>query len=66
MERNPFAINFGMVPKQYISRDILIDEITDELKSEFVQNPCFMLTGTRGSGRNDCLSQWMKCQIPPT
>lgn len=51
MERNPFAINFGMVPKQYISRDILIDEITDELKSEFVQNPCFMLTGTRGSGK---------------
>ncbi|WP_031550158.1 hypothetical protein [Oribacterium sp. FC2011] len=37
MERNPFAINFGMVPKQYISRDILIDEITEELMSFIIQ-----------------------------
>jgi len=51
MERNPFAINFGKVPSQYISRDILIDEIIEELLSDEVQNQCFMLTGTRGSGK---------------
>ena len=26
MDKNPFAINFGKVPLQYISRDIVIDE----------------------------------------
>ncbi len=51
MERNPFAINFGKLPLQYISRDTLIDDITSELCSDYVQNPCFMLTGTRGSGK---------------
>lgn len=51
MKKNPFAINFGRVPLQYISRDILIDEIIDELSGEYVQNPCFMLSGTRGSGK---------------
>ncbi|WP_026504394.1 ATP-binding protein [Butyrivibrio sp. NC3005] len=51
MEKNPFAINFGKVPKLYINRDILIEEITDELLSEDAQNQCFMLTGTRGSGK---------------
>ena len=50
-DRNPFAINFGKVPVQYISRDIIIDEILQELLSEDAQNPCFMLTGTRGSGK---------------
>ena len=51
MKKNPFAINFGRVPLQYIRRDILIDEIIDELSGEYVQNPCFMLSGTRGSGK---------------
>lgn len=49
--QNPFAINFGKVPVQYISRDIIIDEILQELLSEDAQNQCFMLTGTRGSGK---------------
>ena len=35
MEKNPFAINFGMVPLQYISRDIVIDEIVDELTRDY-------------------------------
>jgi len=56
MDKNPFAINFGKVPLQYISRDIVIDEIVDELSSEYVQNPCFMLTGARGSGKTVTLT----------
>ena len=49
--QNPFAINFGKIPVQYISRDIIIDEILQELLSEDAQKQCFMLTGTRGSGK---------------
>lgn len=51
MEKNPFAINFGKLPGQYISRYLLIDEITEELLSEEAQNQCFMLMGMRGSGK---------------
>ena len=51
MERNPFVLNFGKVPSQYISREIIIDEIVQEMLEEDAQNNCFMLTGTRGSGK---------------
>lgn len=51
MERNPFVLNFGKVPKQYISREFLIDEIVQEMTEDDSQNNCFMLTGTRGSGK---------------
>ncbi len=51
MERNPFVLNFGRVPAQYISRELVIDEILEELLAEDPQNNCFMLTGTRGSGK---------------
>lgn len=51
MKKNPFAINFGRVPGQYINRHILIDEIAEELLSKETQNQCFMLTGMRRSGK---------------
>lgn len=50
-ERNPFAINFGIIPTQYIARSFITDEIITELDNERMQNPCFMLTGVRGSGK---------------
>lgn len=50
-EKNPFAINFGIIPTQYIARNLITDEIITELESDNVQNPCFMLTGIRGSGK---------------
>jgi len=56
MDRNPFAINFGKIPAQYISRDNLINDIIQELQSEDMQNSCFMLTGTRGSGKTVTLT----------
>ena len=56
-KRNPFAINFGKVPAQYISRDILIDEIMEELLAEDPGNNCFMLTGTRGSGKTVTMTE---------
>lgn len=51
MSKNPFTIGFGRVPGQYISRNIVIDEIFEELTADDLANPCFMLTGTRGSGK---------------
>ena len=51
MTRNPFSISFGRKPYQYIERELVIDEITDELYSDIIQNQCFMLTGVRGSGK---------------
>lgn len=51
MEKNPFALNFGKLPSQYIGRDIIIEEIEQELTAEYPQNQCFMLTGTRGAGK---------------
>lgn len=50
-ERNPFAINFGIIPNQYIARNLITDEIITELESETMQTPCIMLTGVRGSGK---------------
>lgn len=57
MKRNPFAINFGKVPSQYISRELIIDEIVQEMLDEDAQNNCFMLTGTRGSGKTVTMTE---------
>ena len=51
MTKNPFSISFGKKPYQYIEREFIIDEITEELESDIIQNQCFMITGVRGSGK---------------
>lgn len=56
MTRNPFAINFGIMPMQYIARNLIMEEIITELESDYVLNPCFMLTGVRGSGKTVTLT----------
>lgn len=75
-KRNPFALNFGKLPLQYINRDILIDEIVSEMLSEDAQNTCFMLTGTRGSGKTVTMTaiereiaendDWITIRLNPT
>ena len=57
MERNPFVLNFGKVPRQYISRELIIDEIVQEMNDEESQNNCIMLTGTRGSGKTVTMTE---------
>ncbi len=57
MGRNPFVLNFGKVPSQYISRELIIDEIVQEMLDEDTQNNCFMLTGTRGSGKTVTMTE---------
>ena len=76
MNRNPFAINFGKLPSQYISRDLVINEIIEEFISEEPQNQCFMLTGTRGSGKTVTMTtiekriseyeEWIIVRLNPT
>lgn len=51
MGNNPFAINFGIIPSQYIERDLIREEVINGLMDNPVQNPCYMLTGVRGSGK---------------
>lgn len=49
--RNPFSILFGKKPRQFIERDLTIDEIREELEADEIREQCFMLTGVRGSGK---------------
>ena len=55
--RNPFAINFGMIPNERIERKILIDEIVNEFTADTMQTPCYMLTGVRGTGKTVTLTE---------
>jgi ribosome-associated translation inhibitor RaiA len=55
-EKNPYVINFGRVPNQYISRDYLIDSIVESLESEIVEEQAFKLTGIRGTGKTVTLT----------
>lgn len=55
-KNNPFAINFGIIPSQYIERNFITDEIITELESDIIQNTCFMLTGVIGAGKTVTLT----------
>ena len=55
-KRNPYTINFGKIPKQYISRDVLISEIVDALESEDMEEQAFKITGIRGTGKTVTLT----------
>ena len=55
-ERNPYAISFGRVPNQYISRNLLIDDIVDTLESDIVEEQAFKITGIRGTGKTVTLT----------
>lgn len=55
-ERNPYAISFGRIPTQYISRDILIDDIVETLNSDVVEEQAFKITGIRGTGKTVTLT----------
>ena len=73
--RNPYAISFGRIPHQYISRDYVLDEILDALTSDIVEQQAFKLTGIRGTGKTVMLSaiekelrsddDWIVCDIKP-
>ena len=55
-ERNPYALSFGRIPTQYISRDILIDEIVSAFNCEVPDEQAFKITGIRGTGKTVTLT----------
>lgn len=54
--RNPYAISFGRIPTQYISRSLIVDSILDSLESDIVEEQAFKLTGIRGTGKTVTLT----------
>ena len=54
--RNPYAISFGRIPSQYISRSLLIDDIIETLNSDMIEEQAFKLTGVRGTGKTVTLT----------
>lgn len=50
-KRNPYTLNFGRIPNEYIGRDIIINEIVDTVNSEMVDSQAFKLVGIRGTGK---------------
>ncbi len=55
-ERNPYVINFGRMPNQYIERSLIIDDIIDTLNSDIVEEQAFKITGIRGTGKTVMLT----------
>ncbi len=53
---NPYTIGFGKIPAHYISRDLVIEEILDEINSETIREQAFKLTGIRGTGKTVTLT----------
>ena len=53
---NPYTIGFGKIPTHYISRDLVIEEILDEINSETIREQAFKLTGIRGTGKTVTLT----------
>jgi len=54
---NPYAISFGRIPKQYIGRDLIVDEIIESLESDIPGEQSFKLTGVRGTGKTVTLTE---------
>ena len=54
--KNPYTIGFGRIPNHYISRDLLIEDIIDNLNSDDVNGQAFKLTGIRGTGKTVTLT----------
>lgn len=54
--KNPYTLNFGRIPNEYIGRDIIINEIVDTLNSEMVDSQAFKLVGIRGTGKTVTLT----------
>lgn len=56
MNKNPYAISFGRIPTQYISRTLVIDEIIELMNDEDSKEQAFKLTGMRGAGKTVTLT----------
>lgn len=58
MERkNPFSLTFGRIPKCYIDRDLLENEIIESFQEENPAHQVCMITGVRGSGKTVAMTE---------
>ncbi|MBQ6442214.1 MAG: ATP-binding protein [Lachnospiraceae bacterium] len=55
--RNPFSLTFGKEPVNVISRDRMLDEITDGFTAENPEFQVCMITGVRGSGKTVLMTE---------
>ena len=53
---NPYTLNFGRIPNEYIGRDIIISEIVEAVNNEMVDSQAFKLVGIRGTGKTVTLT----------
>lgn len=69
---NPFTLNFGVEPANYISRKSQTDEVIQAFTSEPSPSHVFMITGVRGTGKTVFLSEiedyfqerdWIVCDL---
>ena len=51
MKSNPFTLQFGIEPNQYINRLSPMDKILDTFRSENPSTRLFLISGIRGSGK---------------
>lgn len=54
--RNPYTIGFGKIPTEYISRNTILDSITEALTGDVPDEQAFKLTGMRGTGKTVTLT----------
>lgn len=55
-QKNPYTISFGKIPAKYLSRNSIIDSITEAFESEHPDEQAFKLTGIRGTGKTVTLT----------
>ena len=49
--KNPYSIGFGRIPSHYIIRDLIIEDIVEQLNQEEICGQAYKLTGIRGTGK---------------
>lgn len=50
-KENPYTMDFGKEPNQYISRTIQFDEIFKSLNTEKINRQAYVISGVRGAGK---------------
>jgi hypothetical protein len=60
MEKNPYTILFGKLPRTVISREIQLDMIVEEFCEDEINNQAYVVVGVRGSGKTVFLTEAAK------
>lgn len=55
-QNNPYTIGFGKLPSEFISRNTIIDSITEAFTSDRPDEQAFKITGMRGTGKTVTLT----------